>query len=66
MAVLITGGHGHIGSYAARYLVAEGEDVILTVTIRRKCSGNEDIQVVCDEYADGIRRDAIVDILYRQ
>ena len=29
MAVLITGGHGHIGSYAARYLVGQGEDVIL-------------------------------------
>jgi nucleoside-diphosphate-sugar epimerase len=29
MAVLITGGHGHIGSYAARYLVGEGEEVIL-------------------------------------
>ncbi len=29
MAVLITGGHGHIGSWAARYLVGEGEDVIL-------------------------------------
>ena len=32
MAVLITGGHGHIGSYAARYLVGEGEDVILLDT----------------------------------
>ncbi len=32
MAVLITGGHGHIGSYAARYLVREGEDVILLDT----------------------------------
>ncbi|MGD9331385.1 MAG: NAD(P)-dependent oxidoreductase [Desulfobacterales bacterium] len=29
MAVFITGGHGHIGSWAARYLAAEGEDVIL-------------------------------------
>ena len=32
MAVLITGGHGHIGSYAARYLVGQGEDVILLDT----------------------------------
>ena len=32
MAVLITGGHGHIGSYAARHLVGEGEDVILLDT----------------------------------
>jgi nucleoside-diphosphate-sugar epimerase len=32
MAVLITGGHGHIGSYAARYLAGEGEDVILLDT----------------------------------
>ncbi len=32
MAVLITGGHGHIGSYAARHLVREGEDVILLDT----------------------------------
>ncbi|MDJ0721111.1 MAG: NAD(P)-dependent oxidoreductase [Desulfobacterales bacterium] len=32
MAVLITGGHGHIGSYAARYLVGEGEEVILLDT----------------------------------
>ena len=32
MAVLITGGHGHIGSYAARFLVGEGEDVVLLDT----------------------------------
>ncbi len=32
MGVLITGGHGHIGSWAARYLVGEGEDVILLDT----------------------------------
>ena len=32
MAVLITGGHGHIGSYAARYLAGEGQDVILLDT----------------------------------
>ena len=32
MAVLITGGHGHIGSWAARYLVGEGQDVILLDT----------------------------------
>ena len=29
MAVFITGGHGHIGSWTAQYLVGEGEDVIL-------------------------------------
>jgi nucleoside-diphosphate-sugar epimerase len=29
MAVFITGGHGHIGSWAAKYLIGEGEDVIL-------------------------------------
>jgi len=29
MAVFITGGHGHIGSWAARYLAEKGEDVIL-------------------------------------
>ncbi len=32
MAVLITGGHGHIGSWAARYLAGEGEDVLLLDT----------------------------------
>jgi len=32
MAVLITGGHGHIGSWAARFLVDEGIDVILLDT----------------------------------
>ena len=29
MAVFITGGHGHIGYWAAKYLIGEGEDVIL-------------------------------------
>jgi nucleoside-diphosphate-sugar epimerase len=29
MAVFITGGHGHIGSWAARYLAEQGEAVIL-------------------------------------
>jgi nucleoside-diphosphate-sugar epimerase len=29
MAVFITGGHGHIGSWAAGYLAAQGEEVIL-------------------------------------
>jgi nucleoside-diphosphate-sugar epimerase len=29
MAVFITGGHGHIGSWAAKVLVEQGEDVIL-------------------------------------
>ena len=29
MAAFITGGHGHIGSWAARYLAEQGEDVIL-------------------------------------
>jgi nucleoside-diphosphate-sugar epimerase len=29
MAVFITGGHGHIGSWAAKYLIGEGEEVIL-------------------------------------
>jgi nucleoside-diphosphate-sugar epimerase len=29
MAVFITGGHGHIGSWAARYLANQGEKVIL-------------------------------------
>jgi nucleoside-diphosphate-sugar epimerase len=29
MAVFITGGHGHIGSWTAQYLAEEGEDVIL-------------------------------------
>lgn len=29
MAVFITGGHGHIGSWTAKYLIGEGEDVIL-------------------------------------
>jgi nucleoside-diphosphate-sugar epimerase len=29
MAVFITGGHGHIGSWAAKHLAAEGQDVIL-------------------------------------
>lgn len=29
MAVFITGGHGHIGSWAARYLAENGEEVIL-------------------------------------
>ena len=32
MGVLITGGHGHIGSWAARYLVGEGEEVMLLDT----------------------------------
>ena len=29
MAVFITGGHGHIGSYAAKYLVEQGERIIV-------------------------------------
>jgi nucleoside-diphosphate-sugar epimerase len=29
MAVFITGGHGHIGSWAAKYLVEDGEEVLL-------------------------------------
>jgi nucleoside-diphosphate-sugar epimerase len=29
MAVFITGGHGHIGSWAAKYLIGEGEEVVL-------------------------------------
>ena len=29
MAVFITGGHGHIGSWAAYFLAKEGEQVIL-------------------------------------